>query len=94
MRLRAAAGPDTRLVTRDTVIPYSCQVPASDNTISTPGLVVQELPQPLDINNPSAFSYDLSLFVSAPQKYTNVRLNVYLDDGSIQWDGTYPWTYG
>ncbi len=34
MRLRAAAGPDTRLVTRDTIIPYSCQVPVSDNALS------------------------------------------------------------
>ncbi|KLO13218.1 S-adenosyl-L-methionine-dependent methyltransferase [Schizopora paradoxa] len=64
MRLRAAAGPDTRLVTRDTVIPYSCQVPVSDKTLSIPGVVVQQLPQPLDINGPSAFSYDLSLFMT------------------------------
>lgn len=77
------------------MIPYSCQVPVSDKTLSIPGVVVQQLPQPLDINGPSAFSYDLSLFVSTPQQHTTRELlTVYVDDGSIQWNGTYPWTYG
>lgn len=65
MRLRAAAGPDTRLVTRDTIIPYSCQVPGPENAISIPGVVVPELPEPLEINGPAALSYDLSLLVSS-----------------------------
>ena len=49
--LRAAAGPETKLLALETIVAYTCHDPAADNGVSViPGAVPKEAPAPLLAN--------------------------------------------
>jgi len=45
--LRAAAGPATRLVLMEALVPLACRIPADDETAAIPGAIPKEAPAPL-----------------------------------------------
>ena len=49
--LRAAAGPETKLVALETILAYACHDPAADNGAAViPGAIPKEAPAPLLAN--------------------------------------------
>ena len=49
--LRAAAGPETKLLALETIVAYTCHDPATNNGVSViPGAVLKEAPAPLLAN--------------------------------------------
>jgi len=84
-RLRDASNPSTRLVIMDSAMPYACRSKNQEKDGSTPGLAIDEAPEPLLANygsmNETAYVLDMVMFVILKaQERTYDQLNKLLNE--------------
>jgi len=63
-QLRDAAGPNTRLVVMDRIIPFACPVPESHAVAKIPGLLNPQFPWPLSVAGPDQLSTKTSILMT------------------------------
>ncbi|KLO13212.1 S-adenosyl-L-methionine-dependent methyltransferase [Schizopora paradoxa] len=63
-QLREAAGPDTKLVVMDRIIPFACPIPEEHTVAKIPGLLNPQLPWPLTVAGPDQLSTKTSVLMT------------------------------
>lgn len=67
-QLRDAAGPSTKLVVMDRIIPFACPIPEGHDVAKIPGLLNPQVPWPLSVAGPDQLSTKTSILVSGITK--------------------------
>lgn len=88
-QLRDAAGPSTKLVVMDRIIPFACPIPEGHNVAKIPGLLNPQVPWPLSVAGPDQLSTKTSILVSVIMSFTSEKNKFVLiafvsDDNSFQ----------
>ncbi|KLO13187.1 O-methyltransferase [Schizopora paradoxa] len=63
-QLRDAAGPSTKLVVMDRIIPFACPIPEGHDVSKVPGLLNPSIPWPLSVAGPDQLSTKTSILMT------------------------------
>lgn len=96
--LRKVAGPKTKLLCMESILPYACHDPSADDKNGIPGAVPREAPAPLLANwgaiNSMGYHSDIDVSFSVKADWNKLKwLVTYLDVHSLQLSRANHWAH-